>query len=128
VRGRHSAKSRQIATEAAIGYYVADLIGADTELAIGWRLLLIHRGLAIMLQSTADRVLWQLSLAIHWAHLSIIVFSGGQRVDAGQPAVQIHVRAAAGTKGTKALRLRFSADGARFHLAKGTHPANLRFA
>jgi hypothetical protein len=89
--------------------------------------LLIHCGLAIMLQSTADRVLWQLSLAIRRARL-IIVFSGGQRVDAGQPAVQIHVRAPAGTKGTKALRLRFSADGARFHLAKGTHTANLRFA
>jgi hypothetical protein len=108
--------------------YVAELIGADTELAIGWRSLFIHRGLAIMLQSTADRVLWQLSLGIRRTRLNIIVFSGGHRVGAGQPAVQIHVRAPAGTKGTKALHLRFSADGARFHLANGTHMAHLRFA
>jgi hypothetical protein len=46
-RAATSAKPRQSETEAAICYYVyvAELIGADTELAIGWPSLLIHRGL-----------------------------------------------------------------------------------
>ena len=61
------------------------------------------------------------------AGLAVIVFYRGQRIGARQPAVKIDVGAAARTEWVKTLDLRFTADGARFRLAKGTHRMNLGF-
>jgi hypothetical protein len=66
-------------------------------------------------------------LQVRRAHLTLVVFDGGYRVGARQPAVQVDVGAAARAERTKTLDLRFAADGARFCLAGGTHGVNLGF-
>jgi hypothetical protein len=70
-------------------------------------------------------------LRIRRTRLTVVVFDGGDRIGARQPAVQVDVGAAARTKRAKTLDLRLTADRTGFRmlrLAEGTHAVNLGFA
>ncbi len=87
-----------------------------------------HAGNSVSGQGCSASFLSLPLLRTQRVRLTFVVFDGGHRIGARQPAVQIDVGAAARTKRTKTLDLRLAADGAGFRLAEGTHAVNLRFA
>jgi hypothetical protein len=56
----------------------------------------------------------------------VVILDDRHRIDAGEPAVQVDIGAAFGTKRAKSLDLRLTADGARSRLIDRGHGTNVR--